>query len=61
MYVIGTKDRPTQFISSTNEYTEDIGHAMFYNDKIMAEDGINGCDDPELYRLYEADVHIGDL
>lgn len=61
MYIIGTKDRPTKFVTFTNEYTEDIGEAAFYMDKKLAEENMNDCDEPELYRLYEADVYIGDL
>lgn len=61
IYIVGTKNRPTEFLTPSGEPTGFLQDAMYHMDRKDAEREIEKCDEPELFQIYEAKVTFEDL
>lgn len=60
-YLIGTIERPTMFIMSTGELSDNPEDAEIFDSVDTAETEIQKCDEPNLYRVYDIEVNVLDV
>lgn len=56
VFVVGSKDRPTVFLMRSGECSDSVQDAMYHMDHADAEREIAKCDEPDLFRVYQATV-----
>lgn len=57
-FVVGTKERPTVFLTQSGEVSECPEDAHMFESIKKAEEEITHCDEPEIFKLYDVDVSI---
>lgn len=60
-YLIGTIERPTMFIMSGGELSDNPEDAEIFDSLDIAEIEIQKCDEPNLYRVYDIEVNVLDV
>lgn len=61
IYIVGTKSRPTEFLTPSGEATPFLQEAMYHLEREDAEEEIQKCDEPDQFQVYEAKVTFEDL
>ena len=57
-FVVGTKERPTVFLMESGEVSEDAEDAQLFETIEDANEEIQKCDEPELFKLYGVEISV---
>ena len=57
-FVIGTKERPTVFLTSGGEVSDHAEDARLFEILEDANAEIQNCDEPELFKVYGVSINV---